>query len=319
MSRILIIGGSGHIGSYLIPMLVQSGHKVINVSRGQAHPYRSHFTWNHVENIFIDRKLEESQGRFAEKIISLNPDIVIDLIAFELPSVQTLAEALHGKIEHYLFCSSIWVYGKLINIPSTEMAPPNPIDVYGQGKADCEAWLIREARLNGFPATCFRPGHIVGAGWNPINPLGNANPEVFSHIARGEPLILPNLGLETVHHVHAEDVASWIICAIENRNASLGEVFNVVSAQAINLRGYAEAVYNWFGQQPKLEFEPFAQWIKRFEGWDRETSYGHVIRSSCHCIAKSRQRLGWQPRYSSLEAIYESVQALIANGKVIVP
>jgi len=53
---------------------------------------------------------------------------------------------------------------------------------------------------------------------------------------------------------------------LENRSTSLGEVFNVVSAQAINLHGYAETVYNWFGHQPKLEFEPFSQWINRFTG-----------------------------------------------------
>ena len=59
-----------------------------------------------------------------------------------------------------------------------------------------EAWLGEQARRRGFPATSFRPGHIVGEGWLPINPLGKLNPEVFSKIARGEELVLPNLGLE---------------------------------------------------------------------------------------------------------------------------
>jgi nucleoside-diphosphate-sugar epimerase len=110
---------------------------------------------------------------------------------------------LHGKVEHYLFCGSIWVYGRLFSVPSTEADPPNPIDAYGTGKAESEAWLLRQARLTGFPATCFRPGHIVGEGWVPINPIGNANPDIFSLIARGDELVLPNLGLEMVHHVHA--------------------------------------------------------------------------------------------------------------------
>ncbi len=37
--RIVVIGGSGHIGTYLIPMLVERGHEVINVTRGQSQPY----------------------------------------------------------------------------------------------------------------------------------------------------------------------------------------------------------------------------------------------------------------------------------------
>ncbi|GAG65857.1 unnamed protein product, partial [marine sediment metagenome] len=62
-----------------------------------------------------------------------------------------------------------------------------------------------------FPATVLHPGHIVGEGWAPLNPAGHFNPEVFTKLARGRELVLPNLGLETVHHVHADDVAQVFI------------------------------------------------------------------------------------------------------------
>lgn len=318
MSRIVVIGGSGHVGSYLVPALVERGHEVVNVSRGAAKPYRPHYAWNEIENVSLDRAAEEKAGQFGKKIADLRPDIVVDMIAFDLSSTQQIVEVLRGKVEHYLFCSSIWVYGGLTSIPSTENDPTTPIDAYGKGKAESEAWLMREARLSGFPATCFRPGHIVGEGWNPITPQGNANPETFSLIARGDELVLPNLGLEMVHHVHAGDVAQWIICAIENRAASVGEVFNTVSGQAVTLKGYAEAVYRWFGKEPRISYKPFEEWILDL-GEYAENTRGHIIRSSCHSIEKSRQRLGYQPRYTSLEAVHESLQALIAAGTVTVP
>ena len=318
MSRIVVIGGSGHVGSYLIPALVERGYDVVNVSRGAAKPYRPHFAWNEITQVCLDRSAEEKAGQFGNKIAELHADIVVDMIAFDLPSTQQIVAALSGKIEHYLFCSSIWVYGGLTSIPSTEQDPTTPIDAYGKGKAESEAWLMREARVSGFPATCFRPGHIVGEGWNPITPQGNANPETFSLIARGEELVLPNLGLEMVHHVHALDVAHWIICAIENRAASIGEVFNTVSAQAVTLKGFAEAAYRWFGKEPRISFKPFEEWILDL-GDDAENTRGHIIRSSCHSIEKSRVRLGYQPRYTSLEAVHESLQAQIASGVVVDP
>lgn len=318
MSRIVIIGGSGHVGSYLVPRLVELGHQVVNVSRGAAKPYRPHFAWDLIENVSLDRTAEEKAGRFGKTIAELRPDVVIDMISFDLASTQHLVEALRGKVEHYLFCSSIWVYGRYFAVPSTETDPPNPIDSYGQGKAESEAWLMREARLTGFPATCFRPGHIVGEGWMPITPIGNANPETFSLIARGDELVLPNLGLETVHHVHADDVAQWVIKAIEHRAASVGEVFNTTSAQAVHLRGYAETVYRWFGKEPRIAYQPFEEWIGGLGEW-AENTRGHIIRSSCHSIEKSRQRLGYEPRYTSLEAVHEAVLALIASGKVTIP
>jgi nucleoside-diphosphate-sugar epimerase len=297
---------------------VERGHDVVNVSRGAAKPYRPHYAWGQIENVTLDRAAEEKSGQFGMKIAGLRPEIVVDMISFDRPSTQQLVEALRGKVEHYLFCSSIWVYGRLSTVPSTEAEAPNPIDSYGRGKAESEAWLMREARVSGFPATCFRPGHIVGEGWNPITPQGNANPETFSLIARGDELVLPNLGLEMVHHVHADDVAQWIICAIDNRAASIGEVFNTVSDQAVTLRGYAEAVYRWFGKEPRISFKPFDEWILGL-GEDAESTRGHVIRSSCHSIEKSRRRLGYKPRYASLEAVHESIRALIAAGKIIVP
>jgi nucleoside-diphosphate-sugar epimerase len=318
MPRIVIIGGSGHVGTYLVPRLVELGHDVVNVSRGAAKPYRPHYAWSQIENVTIDRVAEENKGQFGSKIAALKPDIVLDMISFDLPSTQHLVGALRGKIEHYIFCSTIWVYGRLAAVPATEDDVPNPIDTYGSNKAEIEAWLMQQARTTGFPATCFRPGHIVGEGWEPINPIGNQNPAIFSQIARGEELVLPNLGLETIHHVHADDVAEWIICAISNRAATIGEVFNTVSGQALQLRGYAEAVYRWFGNEPCLAFKPFDEWILELGEW-AENTRGHIIRSSCHSIEKSRLRLGYRPRYSSLEAIYESVRALISAGKITLP
>ena len=319
MARIVIIGGNGHVGTYLVPELVERGHAVVNVSRGTASPYKQHPAWKAIEQVVVDRKAEEAEGKFGSRIAGLNADIVVDMISFELGRTQQLVEALRGKIEHYLFCSSIWVYGHATSVPSTETDCTNAIDTYGINKAKIEAWLLQEARRDGFPATCFRPGHIVGEGWVPINPQANPNPNVFSLIARGEELVLPNLGLEMLHHVHADDVAQWVICAIEQRAASIGEVFNTVSSQALTLRGYAEAMYRWFGQEPRLSFAPFDQWKLSLEKSDAESSWGHIMRSSCVSIEKSRQRLGYSPRFSSLEAIQQSVTALIASGRITLP
>jgi nucleoside-diphosphate-sugar epimerase len=319
MARIVVIGGSGHVGTYLLPALIQLGHEVVNVSRGTASPYRQHAAWKAIEQVAIDRKAEEAKGSFGERIADLNPDIVVDMILFKLEGAQQLVEALRGKIEHYIFCSSIWVYGHATTVPSVETDPTNGIDEYGIDKAKIERWLSQQARRNGFPATSFRPGHIVGQGWVPINPQANTNPDVFSQIARGGELALPNLGLEMVHHVHADDVAQWIICAIEHRAASIGEVFNTVSSHALTLRGYAEAMYRYFGQESRLSFAPFDQWKLCLTERDAHTSWGHIMRSSCVSIAKSRQRLGYNPRFTSLAAIQESVGALITAGRVAVP
>ena len=42
--RIVIIGGTGHVGTYLMPRLVEAGHEVVCLSRGQREPYQAAFS-----------------------------------------------------------------------------------------------------------------------------------------------------------------------------------------------------------------------------------------------------------------------------------
>lgn len=316
MSRVVVIGGSGHVGTYLVPALVEKGHDVVNVSRGQAKRYGQHTAWDKVQQVAVDRAAEDRAGTFAHRITELRPDIVVDMISFELASTKSLVDALRGKIEHFLHCSTIWVYGHNMAVPASEDDPLNPFGEYGINKAEIETWLLHEARCTGFPATIFRPGHIVGPGWAPINPLGNVEVEVFSRMARGEELALPNFGLETVHHVHAADVAQVILLAMINRSGSVGETFNAVSAKAVNLRGYAEAMFRWFGFEPRLRYLPFEEWRKLHSPEAAYASWEHIMRSSCLSIDKARRLLGYEPSYTSLSAVKESVSALIAKGDV---
>jgi nucleoside-diphosphate-sugar epimerase len=316
MTRAVVIGGSGHVGTYLVPRLVGAGYEVVNISRGQRAAYSPHGAWNWVETVRLDREADEAAGTFGASIAALKPDIVIDMICFTLPSVQQLVESLRGRVQHFLHCGTIWVYGHNATVPATEDQPHNPFGEYGTQKAAIETFLLHEARRSGFPATVFRPGHIVGPGWDPLNPAGHFNSAVFSQIARSDELQLPNFGQETVHHVHADDVAQLIMGAIGSWNAAIGEAFNAVSPQAINLRGYAEAMYRWFGHEPRLSYLPFPEWKARQDPKDAEATWEHIFRSPSHSIAKAQRLLGYQPRYSSLEAVQEAVSWLIANGRV---
>lgn len=134
--------------------------------------------------------------------------------------------------------------------------------------------------------------------------------------ARNKEIILPNFGLETLHHVHAEDVAQIVLLAIANRRVSAGEAFNAVSAKALNLRGYAEAMFRWFGFEPKIRLQPFEEWKAARSPDEAHLSWEHIARSSCLSIAKARRRLGYEPRYTSLSAVQEAVSALVTAGAV---
>ena len=316
MPRVVIIGGSGHVGTYLVPRLVEAGFEVVNVCRGEREPYRTHAAWKAVRTIRLDRDAEEKAGSFAGNVRELQPDIVIDMICFRLDSAKHLVEALRGQVQHFLHCGTIWVHGPGVAVPTTEAEPRRPIGEYGIGKAAVEAFLLDEARRNGFPATIAHPGHMVGPGWAPLNPAGHFNPRIFTMLARGEELALPNFGMETVHHVHADDVAQMFMRAIANWGSSVGEAFHAVSPAAVSLRGYAEAMAAWFGQKPNLVFLPWPEWKARESEEEATATWEHIFRSPSSSIAKAQRMLGYQPRYTSLEAVQELVSWLIEQGIV---
>lgn len=319
MSKIVVIGATGHIGTYLIPRLVMAGHAVTAVSRGVATPYLQSPVWRHVTSVALDRAAEEAKGQFGEAIAALGADIVVDLICFTEASHRQLADALEGRVSHLIHIGTIWTHGTAAVVPTPESAAKYPFGDYGIAKAAIEADLLARARLRGFPATIVHPGHIVGPGWAPLNPAGHFNPAVFSTIGRGDTLAIPNFGLETVHHVHADDVAQVIVRAIDNRSVAVGESFHAVSDAAVTLRGYAEAMYRWFGHQPKLSFAPFEEWARHQGKQEAEATYEHIIRSPNCSIDKGRRLLGYVPRYTSLEAVQEAVAWLMANGQVDSP
>ncbi|MCB0196573.1 MAG: NAD-dependent epimerase/dehydratase family protein, partial [Anaerolineae bacterium] len=72
--RVIIIGGTGHVGTYLVPRLVQAGHEVVNISRGEHTPYRAHAAWQSVQQVAADRESEEKAGTFGQRVLELKPD-----------------------------------------------------------------------------------------------------------------------------------------------------------------------------------------------------------------------------------------------------
>jgi nucleoside-diphosphate-sugar epimerase len=316
MTRAVIIGGAGHVGTYLTPRLVTAGFEVINVSRGLRQPYRPHAAWKSVRTVTFDRDAMEKSGTFGAEIRALKPDIVIDMICFTPESARRLVDSLAGHIQHFLHCGTIWVHGPSASVPTAETAPRRPFGTYGVNKAAIEAHLLDRARRSEFPATIIHPGHIVGPGWEPLNPAGHFDPQVFSILAQGEELSLPNLGMETVHHVHADDVAQAFMAAIAHRSVALGESFHAVSPAALTLRGYAEAMALWFGQEAKLTYLPWEEWKRARSERESSQTYDHIAHSPNCSIAKAQRLLDYRPRYSSLDAVYESVAWLVEQGIV---
>jgi nucleoside-diphosphate-sugar epimerase len=315
--RAVVIGASGHVGSYMVPELVKKGYEVVAISRGTRLPYTGHQPeWKKVKTVSADRKALEKGKTFGSFVMSFEPDVVLDLICYTKAQAVELAEAAmeYGKLLHLIQIGSIWAYGKSVYRPYREEYPRRPLGSYGKGKAEIEEYLLGLTKLHKLTCTVIHPGHICGEGWWPINPQGNPDTKVFEDIANGREIIIPNDGLATLNHVHSYDIAALAIRCLDRPSASAGEAFTSVCPEGMTLEGYAEEMFIKFGKEPKIRKVPFEQ-FKNFVGDENAAiTYDHISKSLVCSMDKAYRHLGFVPKYDALATVGEAVDWQVRNG-----
>ena len=275
--------------------------------------------WDRVKQVHLDRDADE----FTSTIIALKPHTIVDMICFTEKSCRTLVDALVAAdpplpLKQFIHIGSIWSYGPSVSVPTSEDGPhAEPLAEYGREKRLIERYLL--PLETPWQNTIFHPGHIVGRGWPPLNPQGNFDPRVFQTLRAGDTLVIPNVGSETVHHIHADDIASAVLAAMESPNAAAGQAFSLVSAQALPLRGFAMQLAQALGwPAPLLECVPCpsAAFDSVVAAGSATLTLEHISHSPCCSNEKLHRLLGLSPRWTSTEAVAEAVTWLEANGEL---
>ncbi|MBT2502101.1 NAD(P)-dependent oxidoreductase [Curtobacterium sp. ISL-83] len=316
--RIVVIGATGHIGSFLVPRLVRAGHEVVTISRGTRSAYVDAPEWQQVEQVTADREQEDRDGTFGGRIADLHADAVVDLVCFTLESAEALVAALRGSGTHLVHCGSIWRAGVSHVLPITEGTATAPFGEYGTQKDAIARMLKAETASGGLVTTSVHPGHISGPGWMPIGPLGNLDPAVWTTLSAGAPLEVPGLGAETMAHVHADDVAQAFQLAVERRDAAAGEDFFITAPDALTVRGYAHLAASWFGQEARLESVTWDRFRETTAAEHADASWEHLSRSQVFSLEKPARVLGYQPTYTASETVLDAVRWLVEHDEVSV-
>jgi len=312
--RIVVIGATGHIGTFLVPRLVRAGHDVVVVSRGTSTPYADAPEWERVERVTADREQEDRDGTFGDRIAALAADAVVDLVCFTLESAEQLVRALRGSGTHLVHCGSIWRAGVSHELPITEETATQPFGEYGTQKDAIARMLKQETADGGVVTTSIHPGHISGPGWLPIGPLGNLDPSVVTRLTAGEVVEVPGLGAESMAHVHADDVAQLFQLAVEQRDAAAGEDFFVTAPTALTVRGYAHLVASWSGREARLESVSWDRFRETTATEHADASWEHLSRSQVFSTEKPQRLLGYAPAYTASETVRDALRWQAEHG-----
>ncbi|MCW1383601.1 NAD-dependent epimerase/dehydratase family protein [Novosphingobium sp. KCTC 2891] len=303
--KLLVMGGNRYIGLQLVHELVEQGHDVtvLNSHEASLPPGVHRLHGQRHDPGTLERLLLPLRDSF---------DAVFDNTAYTPDHLEPMIEIFRGRVQHFIFTSSIAVY---------EMAAAQPIDegclvgrdadtalygAYAAGKVHCEERLAREHAANGFPFTALRVTHSCG----PMSPAVTREPGTFMRLELGRPLLIAGKVEAMVHFIHTRDVARALV-AVLGKPHTAGQIYNVAGKQFSSIVNYMRLMAAAVGVEPEIVMmpddlpahmrSPIVHWL--------EASRGSMVFS----IEKAKADLNWEPKFSLAEALADSY-AWFRNG-----
>jgi 2'-hydroxyisoflavone reductase len=214
--KVLVLGGTRHVGRAVVEAALERGDDVTVVNRG-THPTRSG-----VHARVADRR---APGSLAAALGEDTWDAAIDTWAQEPAVVRDAARLLTGQVRHLTYVSSRSVYAWPIPVGADEGAPtvdadPDSTDpdAYAGAKRGAEIAIAREFAG---PALILRAGLILGP-WEIVGRM----PWWLNRIAAGGAVAAPGPPERPLQYVDARDLAAW---ALRCAHGGTTGVFNTVS------------------------------------------------------------------------------------------
>jgi len=299
--RVLVTGGAGFIGSYLIPKLLERGYEVgvfdIKDKPVLLDPVLSHLSYMRGD-LGIAENVREAVEKFRpEGIMHLgailaglcesNPGRCFDV---NFKSTQVLLDAcLKLRIQKFFMASSVSVFGRDVPEPVVDGAQKNPGNIYGQTKLASEHLLLWYARTFGIDACAIRPTLVYGHGRTTgITALFTA--KLLDAIARNEEVQVDNPD-QRGDWLYVKDVVQAVL-KIWDAKLTDQRVFNI--AGSIHSTREVVEIAHMAAPKAKIIYGPMGE---------NPTPYAVAFDDS-----PARKILGYTPAYSIEAGVREHIE-----------
>jgi UDP-glucose-4-epimerase GalE len=311
MSKFLITGGAGYIGSTTARRLLRKGHEVMvvdDLSRGHAHNVEP----NRLRVLNLSQTADLQHLLEAERF-----DAVVHFAAYiavgestKVPelyfsnnvggSLSLLTAMANAGVSRLVFSSSAAVYGNPDRIPITEDQPYQPVSPYGESKVMVEqilGWMDRFRGLRSIPLRYFN-----ACGADPASGLGEEHdpethliPLLFRAVRTGKPVTIFGNDYDTKDgtcirdYIHVSDLADAHISALDHLMAGgNSDAFNIGTGSGLTVMEVLRAVEDVTGHKvpyvvgPRRAGDPPAlvansDKLRKVLGWKPERSDIHTI------------------------------------------
>jgi len=307
MTRVLVTGGAGFIGSNLARALLDAGEDVrvldnfstgsrtnleglpVEIVEGELRSYeRVHNAVRGVEVVF-------HLGALGSVPRSLQDPLTSSAVNVE-GTLNVLLAARDAGVRRVVYSSSTSVYGSSRERPTRESSPLDPISPYGVAKLAAEKYCIAFSRVyESFESVVLRYFNVFGPRQSPFSQYAAVVPLFITAIAAGEPITIYGDGEQSRDFTYVDNAVDATIAAASADGAS-GRVFNVAGGAPASVNHVADSIGAILDRPVEKSFEP---------------SRPGDIRDSWADLTAARDVLGYEPAVGLDEGLRRTATALL--------
>ena len=284
----VVTGGAGFVGSHLVKLLVEAGHKITvvdNLHKGKKENLASVINKIKFQKIDIrdyesmEKKLKNIDGIFHQAALTVvqdsfsRPEEYFDVNVRGTENIFRLANENKFKV---VYASSSSVYGHKLETPITEDAEKNPINPYGKTKLETEYLVEKYSKLN-TEIIGLRYFNIFGTGQT-LEYAGVIT-KFLDRIDEGKSPIIFGKGSQIRDFIHVSDVARANLMAMNSNSSNL--IVNIGTGNPVSILELA----NMMISTSELKIKPIFE--ESLDG-DIEKSYAN--------ISQAKKYFNWEPK-----------------------
>ncbi|HEX5582604.1 SDR family oxidoreductase [Gaiella sp.] len=310
MTRVLVTGGAGFIGSNLVAALLERGDDVrvldnfstgsranlaalgrdVEVVEGDLRSYER------VHTAVRGREVVFHQGALGSVPRSVQDPLTSTAVNVE-GTLNVLLAARDEGIRRVVAASSSSVYGDGGTFPRVETQAPNPISPYAVAKLAAERFCVTFTRVYDIETVALRYFNVFGPRQDPTSQYAAVVPRFIRAIADGQPATIHGDGEQSRDFTYVENVVQANLLAAESAGG-VGRVLNIATGEAQTVDGLADTIGRLVGR-------PVAK------------SYGPAqpgdVRQSWADVSAAREAIGYEPAVGFEEGLRRTIEAMIGR------
>ncbi len=317
-ARVLVIGGAGFIGGFVVEELLKEPVREViiydNFSRGKMenieeslkdprcsiYPYGGDVR----ETDVLDTAMEGVDYVFHLAAMWLLHCKDYPRTAFDVNVAGTfnvLEACVKHNVKKLIYSSSASVYGDAVEVPMTEDHPFNNKNFYGATKISGEAMCTAFNDRYGLSVIGLRYMNVYGPGQDQHAVYSGVVPIMLNKIEAGESPTINGDGSQAYDFIYVEDVARANIAALKS-DVEHG-FYNVGTEVQTTIRELCDTILELKGSDLEVTYVPYS-----------EDDARQLVQNRIGSAKKAREEIGFQYKYSLREGLGKLIEWRIAKG-----